>query len=471
MRKTKIICTIGPASSTEEVLIKLCQNGMNVARLNFSHGTHSDHKEKIELIKSVREKLGLPIPIMLDTKGPEYRIKTFEDKKITLNDGDRFTFTTDNIVGNKERVAVSYEGLTEDLSVGDTITVNNGLVQFRVDAIEAHDIICTVVVGGEISDRKSMSFPNKVLKNEYMSEQDRLDLLFGIENEVDFVAASFVSRKQDVLDIREFLNANGGSNIDIIAKIENRAGVDNIDEICEIADGIMVARGDLGVEIPFVEVPAVQKQLIQKCRLLGKRVITATEMLESMIHNPRPTRAEISDVANAVYDGSSAVMLSGETAAGKHPSEAVKTMAEICEYTESKIDYRKWFRTTDYTIKNNLDAISHSVCSMAIDVHAKCIVVNSLSGRTARMVSRFRSPADILGLTTNHRAWRQLNMSWGVTPVLSEEYGAIDVVFYEALKAAKKTFTLNKGDNVVMTGGQINGQPGNTNMIRVDTVK
>jgi len=471
MRKTKIICTIGPASSTEEVLIKLCQNGMNVARLNFSHGTHSDHKEKIELIKSVREKLGLPIPIMLDTKGPEYRIKTFEDKKITLNDGDRFTFTTDNIVGNKERVAVSYEGLTEDLSVGDTITVNNGLVQFRVDAIEAHDIICTVVVGGEISDRKSMSFPNKVLKNEYMSEQDRLDLLFGIENEVDFVAASFVSRKQDVLDIREFLNANGGSNIDIIAKIENRAGVDNIDEICEIADGIMVARGDLGVEIPFVEVPAVQKQLIQKCRLLGKRVITATEMLESMIHNPRPTRAEISDVANAVYDGSSAVMLSGETAAGKHPSEAVKTMAEICEYTESKIDYRKWFRTTDYTIKNNLDAISHSVCSMAIDVHAKCIVVNSLSGRTARMVSRFRSPADILGLTTNHRAWRQLNMSWGVTPVLSEEYGAIDVVFYEALKAAKKTFTLNKGDNVVMTGGQINGQPGNNNMIRVDTVK
>ncbi len=471
MRKTKIICTIGPACSTEAVLTKMCHNGMNVARLNFSHGTHEDHKEKIELIKSVREKLGLPIPIMLDTKGPEYRIKTFEDKKVTVFDGDKFTFTTEDVVGNAQRVSVNYEHLTEDLSVGDTITVNNGLVQFRVDEIVGKNIICTVTAGGEMADRKSMSFPNKVLKNQYLSPQDKADLLFGIENEVDFVAASFVSTKQDALDIREFLNANGGKDIDIIAKIENRAGVNNIDEICEVADGIMVARGDLGVEIPFVEVPAVQKQLIQKCRLLGKRVITATEMLESMIHNPRPTRAEISDVANAVYDGSSAVMLSGETAAGKYPSEAVKTMAEIAEYTESQIDYSKWFRTTEYTIKNNLDAISHSVCAMAIDVHARCIVVNSLSGRTARMVSRFRCPADILGLTTNQRAWRQLNMSWGITPVMSEEYGAIDIVFYEALKAAKKTFSLQKGDNVVMTGGQINGQPGNTNMIRVDVIK
>lgn len=471
MRKTKIICTVGPACSTEAVLTKMCQNGMNVARLNFSHGTHEDHKEKIDMIKSVREKLGLPISIMLDTKGPEYRIKTFEDKKVTVNDGDKFIFTTEDIIGNSRRVAVNYKHLTDDLEAGDSITVCNGLVQFRVDRIEGNDIICTVTAGGEISDRKSMSFPNKVLKNEYLSEQDKSDLLFGINNEVDFVAASFVSTKRDILDIREFLNDHGGQNIDIIAKIENRAGVDNIDEICEVADGIMVARGDLGVEIPFVEVPAVQKHLIHKCRLLGKRVITATEMLESMIHNPRPTRAEISDVANAVYDGSSAVMLSGETAAGKYPAAAVKTMAEIAEYTESQIDYSKWFRTTEYTIKNNLDAISHSVCSMAIDVHAKCIVVNSLSGRTARMVSRFRCPADILGVTTNQRAWRQLNLSWGVTPVLSEEYSAIDVVFYEALKLARKTFALQKGDNVVMTGGQINGQPGNTNMIRVDAVK
>lgn len=471
MRKTKIICTIGPASETEEILEQLCLGGMNVARLNFSHGAHADHKEKIDRIKAVREKLGLPIAIMLDTKGPEFRIKTFEDKKITVKDGDRFTFTTDDIVGNNERVAVNYKRLSEDLAAGDVITVCNGLVQFRVDKIEGHDIICTVTAGGEMSDRKSMSFPNKVLKNDYLSEQDKSDLLFGIENDVDFVAASFVSDKGDVTDIREFLNANGGEGIDIIAKIENRAGVDNIEEICEVADGIMVARGDLGVEIPFVEVPAVQKHLIQKCRLLGKRVITATEMLESMIHNPRPTRAEISDVANAVYDGSSAIMLSGETAAGKYPVQAVKTMAEIAEYTENQIDYTRWFRTTEYTIKNNLDAISHSVCSMAIDVKAKCIVVNSLTGRTARMVSRFRCPADILGITTSEKAWRQLNLSWGITPVMTEEYGAIDIVFYEALKSAKKTFSLKKGDNVVMTGGQINGGPGNTNMIRVDVVK
>lgn len=471
MRKTKIICTVGPACDSEAVLTKMCQNGMNVARLNFSHGTHDDHKEKIELIKRVRERLSLPIPIMLDTKGPEYRIKTFENKKIKVSEGDKFIFTTEDVIGNSQRVSVNYEHLTEDLSSGDVITVNNGLVQFKVDAIEGNDVICTVTAGGEMSDRKSMSFPNKVLKHDYLSEQDKSDLLFGIENEVDFVAASFVSTKKDVSAIREFLNANGGREIDIIAKIENRAGVNNIEEICEVADGIMVARGDLGVEIPFVEVPAVQKHLIQKCRLLGKRVITATEMLESMIHNPRPTRAEISDVANAVYDGSSAIMLSGETAAGKHPAEAVKVMAEIAEYTESQIDYSRWFRTTEYTIKNNLDAISHSVCAMAIDVHARCIVVNSLSGRTARMVSRFRCPADIIGMTTSQRAWRQLNLSWGVTPIMSEEYGAIDIVFYEALKMAKKTFSLQKGDNVVMTGGQINGLPGNTNMIRVDAIK
>ncbi len=471
MRKTKIICTIGPSCSDEATLTKMCKNGMNVARLNFSHGTHEDHREKFNLIKSVRDKLGLPIAIMLDTKGPEYRIKTFENKKVSVKEGEKFIFTTEDIIGNEERVSVNYEHLTEDLTIGDTILVNNGLVRFTVDAIEGNNVICTVTAGGEMSDRKSMNFPNKTLKHDYLSEHDKLDLLFGIENDIDFVAASFVSTKKDISDIREFLNDNGGKNIDIIAKIENRAGVDNIDEICEVADGIMVARGDLGVEIPFVEVPAVQKRLIQRCRLLGKRVITATEMLESMIHNVRPTRAEISDVANAVYDGSSAIMLSGETAAGKYPAEAVKIMAEIAEYTESQIDYSKWFKTTEYTIKNNLDAISHSVCAMAIDVHAKCIVVNSLSGRTARMVSRFRCPADIIGMTTNKKAWRQLNMSWGVTPAMSEEYTSIDIVFYQALNNAKKLFSLKSGDNVVMTGGQINGLPGNTNMIKVESVK
>ncbi len=471
MRKTKIICTIGPACDNEETLTRMCQNGMNVARLNFSHGTLEEHQVKIDLVKSVREKLGLPIAIMLDTKGPEYRIKTFENKKITLNDGDTFIFTTDDIVGNNERVSVNYKQLTNDLEAGDTILLNNGLVIFEVQEIKGNDVITKVVSGGVLSDRKSMNFPNKILKSEYLSEHDKADLLFGIKNDIDFVAASFVSTKNDVMAVRKFLDDNGGKDIDIIAKIENRAGVDNIDEICEVADGIMVARGDLGVEIPFVEVPSIQKFLIQKCRLLGKRVITATEMLESMIHNPRPTRAEISDVANAVYDGSSAVMLSGETAAGKHPAEAVKNMAEIAEYTEKHIDYKRWFNTTEYKIINIIDAISHATCAMAIDVNAKCIVVNSITGKTARMVSRFRCPAEIIGVTTNSKAWRQLNLSWGVTPVLEEEYNSLDIVFYQSLNRAKEILQLKSGDNVVLTGGQINGQSGNTNTIKVEVVR
>ena len=326
-------------------------------------------------------------------------------------------------------------------------------------------------MGGELSDRKSMNFPNHVLSGDFLSEQDKSDLLFGIKNDVDYVAASFVSSKADVLSLREFLNANGGSDIDIIAKIENRAGVDNIDEICEIADGVMVARGDLGVEIPLVEVPSIQKYLISKCRLLGKRVITATEMLESMIHNPRPTRAEISDVANAVYDGSSAVMLSGESAAGKYPVNAVKYMAEIAEYTESKINYIKQFHDTEYVIKNNLDAVSHATCAMAIDTGAKGMVISSLSGITVRMVSRFRCPVDIIGMTTSEKAWRKLNLSWGVTPVLSEEFNSVDVMFYHALRYAKEILGLEKDDNVVLTGGQASGKSGNTNTIRLETVR
>lgn len=470
MRKTKVICTIGPACDNEKTLTKMCKEGMNVARLNFSHGTHEDHQEKIDLIKKVRENLGLPIAIMLDTKGPEYRIKTFENKKITLNDGDTFTFTVDDVVGNKERVSVNYDHLMDDLSAGDRILVNNGLVIFEVTEICGHDVVCKVITGGELSDRKSMSFPNKVMKHEYLSEQDKSDLLFGIKNDVDFVAASFVSKLDDVKAIREFLDANGGRDIDVIAKIENRSGVDNIDEICTLADGIMVARGDLGVEIPFIEVPSIQKYLINKCRMLGKRVITATEMLESMIQNPRPTRAELSDVANAVYDGSSAIMLSGETASGKHPVEAVKNMVEIAEFTENCINYQHRFKDANFKIKSRLDAISHSTCSMAIDLEAKCIVVNSISGTTARMVSRFRSPVDILGITTNEKAWRKLNLSWGVTPALCEEYNSSEVMFYTSLNRAKEVFNLQKGDNVVLTGGQINGKSGNTNIIKVETV-
>jgi len=464
MRKTKIICTIGPASENKETLIAMCKAGMNVARLNFSHGTYPEQQSKIDLIKEVRRELELPIAIMLDTKGPEYRIRTFKDGKITLSEGDTFVFTTDEVEGDRTKVSVNYKHLAENLSVGDHVLVNNGLVVCEVTDIQGGDVITKVLVGGELSNRKSMSFPNKLMSGPYLSEQDKQDLLFGIENEVDFVAASFVSTKADMQELKDFLVANGGGNIDLIAKIENRAGVDNIEEICELADGVMIARGDLGVEIPFVEVPAIQKRLTSTCRMLGKRVITATEMLESMIHNPRPTRAEISDVANAVYDGNSAVMLSGESAAGKYPVEAVKTMADICEFTEQHTSYNTRFYKADFHIRNTLDAVSHAVCAMAIDVEAKGIVVCS------RMVSRFRCPVDIIGMTTDERIFRRLALSWGVTPVLADEFNSQDVMFFHAMASAKKVLHLQKGDRVVLTGGPINGKTGNTNTIKVETV-
>ena len=470
MRKTKIICTIGPASENEEVLTQMCLAGMNVARLNFSHGTHPEHEKKIELIKRVREKLDLPLPILLDTKGPEYRIGVFADGSVKVAEGDSFTFTVDDVVGDASRVSVNYKGLNKDLKVGDIVTVNNGMVKFQVESIEGSDIRCTCLVGGGLSNRKSMSFPNKVMSGPYLSEQDKADIIFGIRHGVDFVAASFVSTKQDVLDIRKLLDENGGEDIEIIAKIENRAGVDNVEEICSVCSGVMIARGDLGVEIPFVEVPAVQKKLTRICRMMGKRVITATEMLESMIQNPRPTRAEISDVANAVYDGTSCVMLSGESAAGKHPVEAVQAMAQIAEYTEQHTDYKQRFLSTEYVGKNNLDCISHAVCSMAMDVNAKAIVVCSVSGKTAMLVSRFRTPVDIIGMTTDKKIWRRLAMSWGVTPIMAEQFPSMDVMFYYAQRAAAERLSLAKGDNIVLTGGPINGQYGNTNTIKIETV-
>ena len=471
MRKTKIICTIGPASENEETLKKMCLAGMNVARLNFSHGTHEEQQKKIDLIKKVRTELNLPIAILLDTKGPEYRIRTFKDGKVHVNAGDKFTFTVDEVEGDEKRVSVNYKGLVKDLSVGDKILVNNGLVVFEVEELKGSNANCVCLVGGDLSNRKSMSFPNKVMTGPFLSDADKQDMLFGIQNGVDFVAASFVSNKQNVLDMRAFLDENGGADIEIIAKIENQSGVDNAEEILEACGGLMVARGDLGVEVPFVELPAIQKRLIHKCRLLGKRVVTATEMLESMIQNPRPTRAEISDVANAVYDGTSAIMLSGESAAGKYPVEAVATMAQIAERTEQHTSYRERFYKTEFKIRNNLDAISHATCAMAIDVDAKGIVVCSVSGKTAGMVSRYRCPTDIVGMTTNEKVWRRLSLSWGVTPVLADEYSSMDVMFYNGLANAKKYLGLKEGDAVVLTGGPINGKRGNTNTIKVEVIE
>ena len=470
MRKTKIIGTIGPASEDPAVFREMCLKGLNVARLNFSHGTHEEHQKKIDMIKAVREELNLPIAIMLDTKGPEYRIKTFRNEKVTLNDGEEFTFTTREVEGDEHIVSVNYRGLADDLEVGDRILVNNGLVIFVVKRIEDTEIHCRVVAGGVLSNRKSMSFPGKVMHSVFLSEQDKADLLFGIKNDVDFVAASFVSCKQDMLDLKGFLRENGGEQIDVIAKIENQSGVDNIEEICSVCEGIMVARGDLGVEVPFAELPAIQKYLITKCRMLGKRVITATEMLESMINKPRPTRAEISDVANAVYDGTSAIMLSGESAAGKYPVDSVRVMSEIAEETERHIDYKTLFRNQEFAIHNRVDAISHAACTMAVDLDAHAIVVTSISGLTVRMVSRFRCPVDILGLATNKKASYKLALSWGVLPVLTEQFPNMEVLNYYALRVAKETMHLNAGDRVVLTGGNTSGESGSTNMIRIETI-
>lgn len=470
MRKTKIICTIGPACRDEKTITEMCLAGMNVARLNFSHGVYADHDENIKLIKKVREKLSLPVAIMLDTKGPEYRIKTFKNKKVTVKDGDTFTFRTDDVEGDETQVSVTYKDLPKELEVGETVLVNNGLLIFEVTGIEENAVITKVISGGEISDRKSMSFPNKVMHHEYLSEADKQDLLFGMERDIDFIACSFVSQKSDLVAVREFLHENGYDDISLIAKIENRSGIDNIEEIAEECDGIMIGRGDMGVEIPFEQLPAIQKKLITTCRLLGKRVITATEMLESMIYNPRPTRAEISDVANAVYDGTSAVMLSGETAAGKHPVLAVQTMAKIAEETEKCINYKRRFSSTPFVIKNTVDAISHATCGMSIDIGAKAIVACSLSGATARMISRFRSPVDIIGLTVSKKTYYRLALSWGVTPAMCDIFQSVDVLFYTATGVAKEKFGLKKDDLIIITGGLTNGVSGNTNLIKVERV-
>lgn len=471
MKKTKIICTLGPASDNEKVLSEMIDAGMNVARLNFSHGTHEEHAKKIEMIKKVRERKNVPIPIMLDTKGPEFRIKTFKDGKIKLKDGDTFTFTTEDIVGDKTRVSVSFKEICDQLYEGDKILLNNGLMVFEVVRVEKPNVICKTLVGGELSNRKSMFFPDKELDMVYLSEQDKADLKFGVEHDVDFIACSFVSKAQDVIDVRNYLEECGSEfgRIEIIAKIESRAGVNNLESILDVCDGIMVARGDLGVEVPFEELPCIQKTIIKACRIHGKRSITATEMLESMVKQPRPTRAEISDVANAVYDGSSAIMLSGETAAGAYPVEAVKAMSKIAEQAE-ETNYIAYIKESDYHILRLSEALAHSACTLAHDIGAKVIVVCTRTGGTARTVSRFRPMIDIIGMTTEERAYRKLALSWGVTPVMSEEFYSVDVLFHYAKRAAIESGMVNKGDKIVLTGGTPNGKSGNSNLVNVETV-
>lgn len=468
MKKTKIICTIGPASNTKQTLAALTDAGCDVVRLNFSHGTHKDYAKKIEMIKQVREEKRVPLPILLDTKGPEFRIGTFKNGKITLNAGEFFTFTTEEIEGDENRVSVSYASICQELSKGDKILLNNGMIVLRVLKVESRNVRCEVEIGGELSNRKSMFFPDKELHMEFLSEQDKDDLLFGIEQDVDFVALSFVSKAQDVLDAKRFLKEHGGEHIDVIAKIENRAGVNNLLDIMQVCDGVMVARGDLGVEIPYEELPNIQKYIIDQCRIHGKRVITATEMLESMIHNPRPTRAEISDVANAVYDGTSAVMLSGETAAGAYPVESVAAMAKIVEHAENHVEYIQ--NIENFSIRNSSEALSHSAATLAKDLNAKAIVVCTRTGATARMVSRFRPNINILGITTDIHAYRQLALSWGVLPAMADEYASVDILFYFAKQKALTSGLAKKGDVIVITGGTPNGKSGNSNLINVETL-
>ena len=418
---------------------------------------------------ALREELHLPVAAMLDTKGPEVRLRSFQNGPVQLKTGQSFTLTTDDVPGDESRCSITYAQLPQDVKPGDTSRLDDGLVRLTVLETTEREIQCRVENDGVMKDKKGVNVPGVSLSMPYMNQRDREDILFGIRQGFDFIAASFVRSAADIREIRHILDKNH-SRIRIIAKIENQEGVSNLADILSVADGIMVARGDMGVEIDFTEIPAIQKNMIAQCVACGKPVITATQMLDSMIENPRPTRAEITDVANAIYDGTSAIMLSGETAAGKYPVEAVETMARIAETAEKGINYAARFAEAEFKIKNTVDALSHATCGLAIDMNAKVIAVCSLSGMTARMVSRFRSPVDILGLTTNERTWRKLALSWGVTPVLMEQYESIDVLFYQAKQAAIKTFRLRKGDRLILTGGMVNGTSGNTNLLKVETV-
>ncbi|WP_026518016.1 pyruvate kinase [Butyrivibrio sp. MC2021] len=467
MRKTKIICTIGPASESEEKLREIMLAGMNVARFNFSHGSHEEHKRKYDRIKKLRDELELPVAVMLDTKGPEIRLKDFENHKEELEAGQKFTLTTKDVMGTKDIVSVTYKQLPNDVKSGNTILIDDGLIELKVDEVAGEDVVCTVVNGGPVSDKKGVNLPGAELTMPYLSEQDKSDIIFGCEQGFDFVAASFVRTRQDVLDIREILKEKN-SQMKIIAKIESMQGIKNLKEILQEADGIMVARGDMGVEVPFEDVPVIQKEMIKLAESEGKYVITATQMLDSMIHHPRPTRAEVTDVANAIYDGTTAIMLSGETASGDYPVEAVKTMARIAERTEADIDYVGRLHKRDYAPIDATTAISHATCNIAAELNADAILTVTMSGFTASMVSKYKPNCQIIACTINPTVCRQANLMWGVTPLHIRQEDTADELFREAINSAKNAGYLKAGDKVVLTAGVPLGIPGRTNMIRVE---
>lgn len=469
MKKTKIICTLGPASNNEEMLTAMLNNGMNVARLNFSHGSHEYHQEQIELVRRVRDKLKMPVAIMLDTKGPEIRTGNFENGPVKLCKGDTFTLTTRDIPGSQDIVSITYKDLPRQLSVGSHVLIDDGMLKLEVKELSDTDIICTALNNGQVSNHKGINVPNIHLDMEYLSPQDESDLLFGIEQDVDYIAASFVRRKEDVIAMRNFLNYHGGHSIRIISKIENIEGIDNFDEILQYSDGIMVARGDMGVEVEYERLPGLQKQFIMKCYRAGKVVITATQMLESMVHNTTPTRAEITDVANAVFDGTSAIMLSGETAAGRYPVEAVKTMDAIARKTESSIDCSKRVKM-DGKKMSITAATAHAACTTALDIGADAILTVSQGGTTAQMVSRFRTSTTVVALLLDPQVRRQMNLYWGVAPIMMPYAGSTDELVDFAVQAAEDAGLVKQGDIVVVTAGVPVGVAGTTNMIRVRQV-
>lgn len=471
MKKTKIICTMGPNTNDRNLMKALAENGMDIARFNFSHGDYEEQKSRLDMLKSIRDELDLPIAALLDTKGPEIRTGLLKDeKKVTLKEGQTYTLTTREIVGDDQIGFINYNGLPADVEAGNTILIDDGLIELKVqEVVDGTDIVCTVVNGGELGMRKGVNVPNVKIKLPALTEKDKADIRFGIEQGFDFIAASFVRSKEDVLQIREILKEHN-SKIQIISKIESLQGIQNLEEIIEVSDGIMVARGDMGVEIPMEEVPIIQKRIIKLTTAAGKNVITATQMLDSMMKHPRPTRAEATDVANAIYDGTTGIMLSGETANGDYPLEAVQTMVRIAERAEKDIDYVGRLQKTGAKLPQEQDtttSICHATCTVATDLNAAAIIPVSMSGFTSGMVARFKPNCPIIACTTSRLVWRQMNLQWGVTPLLIAEENTAEDLFREAVKAAENAGLIKKGDKVVLTAGMPLGIPGRTNMLRV----